>query len=68
MPAASVAAVNETAAASHPRTAIARIVRELDPLDDVERGHQAAVRDWIDSGAELYRVAPPDTPPMHLVS
>ena len=68
MPAANVTAVNETAADSHPRTAIARIVRDLDPLDDAEREHQAAVRDWIDSGAGLYRVVPPDNPPMHLVS
>jgi 8-oxo-dGTP diphosphatase len=55
-------------AATDPRAAIARTVRDLDPLDEVERDHQAAVRDWIDSGAELYRVDPPGVPPMHLVS
>ena len=56
------------AAAESHRHAIARIVRGLDPFDEVERAQQTAVREWIDSGAELYRVVPPDIPLMHLVS
>jgi 8-oxo-dGTP diphosphatase len=50
------------------RAAITHTIRDLDPLDNVERTHQHAVLDWIASGAELYRTIPPDTPPMHLVS
>ena len=48
--------------------AITRTILAIDPLDEVERTHQAAAHDWIMSGAELYRTVPPDTPPMHLVS
>ena len=58
----------EPTAAEDPRTTISQVVRALDPLDEVERAHQTTVLDWIDSGAELYRVVPPDNPPMHLVS
>ena len=50
------------------RVAISRTILALDPLDEIERTHQTAVRDWIGSGAELYRMVSPDTPPMHLVS
>jgi 8-oxo-dGTP pyrophosphatase MutT (NUDIX family) len=46
------------------RREIARIV----PIDDVERGHHADALAWIDSGAELCRLAKPATPPKHLVS
>jgi 8-oxo-dGTP pyrophosphatase MutT (NUDIX family) len=51
-----------------PIAAIARAVAELSPFDELEAEHRAAVLAWIKSGAELYRTAPPDVPPMHLVS
>jgi 8-oxo-dGTP pyrophosphatase MutT (NUDIX family) len=50
------------------REEIARTVASIDPVDRIEAEHQRAVLDWIDSGDELYRLVPPDQPPMHLVS
>ncbi|MER5477664.1 NUDIX hydrolase [Streptomyces sp. NPDC002734] len=50
------------------RQEIARVVAAIDPADTLEARHRAVVTDWIDSGAELYRLVPPDQPPMHLVS
>ncbi|HEU4583180.1 MAG TPA: NUDIX domain-containing protein [Polyangiaceae bacterium] len=46
------------------RSELAAIV----PLDDLEREHLADALHWVDSGAELFRVAKPATPPKHLVS
>jgi 8-oxo-dGTP diphosphatase len=50
------------------REEIARTVAVIDPGDALEGEHRRAVLDWIDSGDELYRLAAPDRPPMHLVS
>ena len=49
------------------REQIARTVASIEPADTIEADHQRAVLDWIDSGDELYRLVPPDQPPMHLV-
>src|SRR5882724_7728074 len=38
------------------------------PLDATEREHLADALLWVDSGAELCRIAKPATPPKHLVS
>ncbi len=38
------------------------------PFDDRERADQRATLEWIDSGARLWRTAPPATPPEHLVA
>jgi 8-oxo-dGTP pyrophosphatase MutT (NUDIX family) len=38
------------------------------PLDALEQQHLADALAWIDSGADLFRVAKPATPPKHLVS
>jgi hypothetical protein len=40
----------------------------IQPLDDEERTHIADALAWLDSGADLWRVAKPATPPKHLVS
>jgi 8-oxo-dGTP diphosphatase len=40
----------------------------IDPLDDLEREHLAEALAWVDSGAELCRLAKPAVPPKHLVS
>lgn len=40
----------------------------IDPLDDVEQDHLTDALAWVDSGADLCRVAKPATPPKHLVS
>jgi 8-oxo-dGTP pyrophosphatase MutT (NUDIX family) len=46
------------------RTEIASII----PLDELEQAHVADALAWIDSGAEICRIAKPATPPKHLVS
>ncbi|MEP6495359.1 MAG: NUDIX hydrolase [bacterium] len=38
------------------------------PFDALEGEHLADAITWVDSGAELFRVAKPATPPKHLVS
>jgi 8-oxo-dGTP diphosphatase len=43
-------------------------IAALTPLDALERDHIADTLAWIDSGAQLFRVAKPATPPRHLVS
>jgi 8-oxo-dGTP pyrophosphatase MutT (NUDIX family) len=53
---------------SEDRQKIARVVAAIDPADALEAEHQGAVLDWINSGAGLHRLVPPDQPPMHLVS
>ena len=50
------------------RERIAGIVTSIEPVDALEAEHRGAVLAWIASGDGLYRLAPPDQPPMHLVS
>jgi len=50
------------------RSAIRREVASIEPLDELEKIHQADALTWIDSGAPLCRTAKPATPPKHLVS
>jgi 8-oxo-dGTP diphosphatase len=40
----------------------------IEPFDAVEREHHAEALSWVNSGAELFRLARPATPPKHLVS
>ena len=40
----------------------------IDPFDELERLHVNDALDWVDSGAELFRIMKPATPPKHLVS
>jgi 8-oxo-dGTP pyrophosphatase MutT (NUDIX family) len=40
----------------------------IEPFDAIERDHLSDALAWIDSGAELFRLARPATPPRHLVS
>lgn len=44
------------------------MVAHIPPLDEIESKHIAFSIAWIDSGAELCRVAKPATPDPHLVS
>ena len=49
----------------------ARVLSELaaiSPLDDLERAHLDDAGAWVRSGAPLFRVQKPATPPKHLVS
>lgn len=50
------------------RDVVRDLVAGIAPWDTREAADQQAILDWIDSGAELYRQMPPDTPPRHLVS
>ena len=43
-------------------------VLAIRPLDSLEKAHQEDALKWIDSGAELCRLAKPATPPKHLVA
>ena len=40
----------------------------IEPVDDIERLHLEDAINWVKSGAELYRLEKPATPPKHLVS
>jgi 8-oxo-dGTP diphosphatase len=46
---------------------LAAIIADIRPLDSVEAAHQADALAWVRSGAPLYRVQKPATPPKHLV-
>ena len=50
------------------RAEIRSEVASIRPVDELEETHQADALAWIDSGAPLYRIAKPATPPTHLVS
>src|SRR5258708_1773347 len=50
------------------RAAIRREVASIQPWDALEEIHQVDTLAWIDSGAPLFRIAKPATPPRHLVS
>lgn len=50
------------------REDIAQAVARIEPVDALEAAHQGTVLDWIGSGEQLYRLVPPDQPPVHLVS
>ena len=50
------------------RAQIRAEIAALAPLDALEREHIADTLVWIDSGAQLCRLAKPATPPRHLVS
>src|SRR4051812_44566164 len=43
-------------------------LKAIEPLDALEHEHLADALAWVDSGAEIFRVAKPATPPKHLVS
>lgn len=43
-------------------------VLKINPVDPLEARHQQEVLAWIESGADLFRIAKPAVPPQHLVS
>jgi 8-oxo-dGTP diphosphatase len=47
---------------------IATLVEAIEPFDELEREHRNDALEWIGSGAEIFRIAKPETPPKHLVS
>lgn len=50
------------------RSRIRDLIAAIPQGDAVEQAHRRDTLAWIDSGAPLFRTAPPATPPMHLVS
>ena len=50
------------------RSEIKKLVMSIPPLDAMEAEQIAFVERWIDSGAEIFRIAKPATPDPHLVS
>ena len=50
------------------RAEIRAEITTISALDDVERQHIDSAIAWIDSGAELCRIAKPATPPIHLIA
>lgn len=50
------------------RSEIKSIASQIQPLDKEEADHIAFVEEWIDSGAEIFRIAKPATPDPHLVA
>ncbi len=50
------------------RSEIARTISLIEPLDELEKAHRDFVLQWIDSGAEIFRLEKPAHPPTHLVA
>jgi 8-oxo-dGTP diphosphatase len=50
------------------RNKIKNIISNIGPLDDLESRHRLEAIEWIDSGAEIFRIEKPCTPDKHLVS
>lgn len=49
------------------REEIAMIIRDIDPLDSIEKTHIKETIAWIESGDEIFRLQKPATPLKHLV-
>ena len=43
-------------------------VQTTQPFDQLEKEHKADILDWIESGADIFRIKKPDTPAKHLVA
>jgi 8-oxo-dGTP diphosphatase len=50
------------------RTAVLAELQAVEPLDELESAHIADAKAWVQSGAQIYRISKPATPPKHLVS
>lgn len=50
------------------RDNILELVQGITPFDEMEQAHVTDTIQWIESGAELFRVQKPAVPPKHLVS
>jgi 8-oxo-dGTP pyrophosphatase MutT (NUDIX family) len=50
------------------RTQVREELKAIEPLDATEREHLTDALAWVDSGAQLFRVDKPATPPKHLVA
>lgn len=50
------------------RNEIIDLIQGIAPYDDLEKSQIKETLDWINSGAEIFRLEKPATPPKHLVS
>lgn len=50
------------------RLEIQKIIESIIPFDSIEERHKNFALNWIESGAELFRIEKPATPDPHLVS
>lgn len=50
------------------RIVVTDLVSAVVPLDDRETADRNGILEWIAAGHQLFRTAPPDTPPKHLVT
>jgi 8-oxo-dGTP diphosphatase len=50
------------------RETILSLIKTIQPFDELENTHCQSAIDWIQSGAEIFRIEKPATPPRHLVS
>lgn len=57
---------SELAQRVDPRAVVRGLVTDVVPHDDLESEHRAWMLEWIDSGAQLFRMEKPATPPKHL--
>jgi 8-oxo-dGTP diphosphatase len=50
------------------RKKISDLIGKVNPFDQIEKDHISDTLDWIESGAEIFKIKSPDVPPKHLVS
>jgi 8-oxo-dGTP diphosphatase len=50
------------------RRVIQKEIEAINPLDELEALHRRDALEWVESGADLFRIKKPDIPPKHLVS
>jgi len=50
------------------RDEIMTMISSIVPFDSIEKEHISFVKNWIASGAEIFRIAKPDRPNIHLVA
>ncbi len=50
------------------RNEIYHTISTLSPLDEIEQEHISFTKNWIESGAEIFRTTKPATPDPHLVA
>lgn len=54
--------------ASAVRLSIAEDIAQIRPLDELEANDRERAAAWVASGAEIWRVQKPATPPLHLIA
>lgn len=50
------------------RSSICQLIEAIDPYDAMESQQIQSTLNWINSGAEIFRISKPDVPDVHLVS